>query len=64
MTTIWTRYGDRVAQAAGMVSVQADCSTDEAFVMMQRRALEDGWTLDAVAAAVVDRRIRFAPGTD
>ena len=61
MPTIWTKYHDYVAQAAGMVSVQAECSLDAAFALMVERAQQHGGTLDEVAAAVVDRRMRFSP---
>jgi AmiR/NasT family two-component response regulator len=42
-----------------MVSVQASCSTSEAFVLMQDRANDDGVTLAAIAVEVVERRLRF-----
>jgi len=42
-----------------MVSVQADCTIDEAVVLMQDRAATMGQTLDEIAAAVIDRSIRF-----
>jgi AmiR/NasT family two-component response regulator len=61
MKTMWTLYSDRVAQAAGMVSVQADCSLDAAFAVIEQRALEQDRTLEEVADAVVERRIRFSP---
>jgi hypothetical protein len=48
-----------VNQAAGMVSVQADCMIQDALVLMSTRADESGITLDEVAAAVVDRSVRF-----
>ena len=63
MATIWTQHDYRIAQATGMVSVQADCSLDAALELLQHRAVEHGWSVDEVAAAVVDRRIRFAPET-
>jgi AmiR/NasT family two-component response regulator len=47
-----------------MVSVQADCSINAAFAMIQHRALDHGWSVDQVAAAVIDRRIRFAPSNE
>ena len=52
-------YTCREAQASGMVSVQASCSTSEAFVLMQDRANDDGVTLAAIAVEVVERRLRF-----
>jgi AmiR/NasT family two-component response regulator len=63
MATIWTEHTHRVAQAAGMVSVQCGCSVDDAFDLMRYRAKEHGWTLDEVAAALIDRRIRLAAET-
>jgi hypothetical protein len=48
-----------VNQAAGMVSVQADCMIQDALVLMSTRADESGITLDEIAAAVVDRAVRF-----
>lgn len=52
-------HSHRVNQASGMVSVQADCTIDEAVVLMQDRAATMGQTLDEIAAAVIDRSIRF-----
>jgi AmiR/NasT family two-component response regulator len=51
---------DRVAQASGMVSVQAECSLDEAFVMIQERAQTIDLTTEEVAESVVDRQFRFS----
>ena len=51
---------DRVAQASGMVSVQAECSVDEAFVMIEERAQVFDLTTEEVAASVVDRQFRFS----
>jgi hypothetical protein len=48
-----------VNQAAGMVSVQAECMIQDALVLMSARADEAGITLDAIAAAVIDRSMRF-----
>jgi len=44
-----------------MVSVQADCSLPEALALMRERATITRQTLDEIAAAVVDRTIRFGP---
>lgn len=52
-------HSHQVSQASGMVSVQADCTIDEAMILMQDRAATTGQTLDEIAAAVVDRTIRF-----
>ena len=50
-----------VNQASGMVSVQAECSIDEALVMMKERAAVSGQTLLEIAGDTVERRIRFGP---
>jgi AmiR/NasT family two-component response regulator len=50
-----------VAQAQGMVSVQADCSLEEALELMRDRATVTHQTLDEIADAVLDRSIRFGP---
>jgi hypothetical protein len=42
-----------------MVSVQADCTVDCALVRLTNRAERDRSDLEAVARAVVERRIRF-----
>jgi AmiR/NasT family two-component response regulator len=52
-------YSDRVHQAQGMVSVQADCSLDEALALMQATASATDKTLDDVADDVIGRRLRF-----
>jgi AmiR/NasT family two-component response regulator len=51
---------DRVAQASGMVSVQASCSVDEAFAMIEEHAQTIDLTAEEVAESVVDRRFRFS----
>lgn len=50
-----------VAQAAGMVSVQANCTPDHALELMTARARKCGSAVEEVAKAVVDRRVRFDP---
>jgi hypothetical protein len=52
-------YSHLVAQASGMVSVQADCMLSKAIVMMKARASLDGVTLEELAVAIVTREIRF-----
>jgi AmiR/NasT family two-component response regulator len=52
---------DRVHQAQGMISVQACCTVDEALAWMSERADESGMSLDAIATAIIERRVRFAP---
>ncbi len=49
----------RLHQAQGMVSAQAQCSVDEAMIMISDRATVTGLTLDEIADAVIDRTIRF-----
>jgi ANTAR domain len=48
-----------VYQAQGMVTVQADCTFPEALVKMTACAQAAGQTLEEIAQAVVERRIRF-----
>jgi hypothetical protein len=50
---------DRVAQASGMVSVQAKCHFTEAIALMEARAEATGVTLEDIARAVVNRELRF-----
>jgi hypothetical protein len=48
-------------QAAGMLSVQAACTLDEAIELMVNRAELYGQTREEIATAVIDRSIRFGP---
>ena len=48
-----------VYQAQGMVTVQAECTFPEALVKMAACAQAAGQTLEDIAQAVVERRIRF-----
>ncbi|HTD49759.1 MAG TPA: ANTAR domain-containing protein [Acidimicrobiia bacterium] len=48
-----------VYQAQGMVTVQAACTFAEAFTLMNERAQVQHLTVEEVAEAVVERRIRF-----
>ena len=50
---------ERIAQAMGMVSVQADCTLDEALTMIGERAHVDRCAVDEIAASIVERSIRF-----
>jgi hypothetical protein len=54
----WERNA-KVAQAQGRVSVQADCTIDQALVLMQDRAVETDQRLIDIADAVVKHRIWF-----
>jgi hypothetical protein len=49
----------QVHQAAGMVSVQAECTLAEALVLLQNRALVSGRSLHDIASDTVERRVRF-----
>jgi hypothetical protein len=42
-----------------MVSVQVPCTVEEALVLMHGRARTSHLTLEEVAAAIVDRNLRF-----
>ena len=55
----WEELGYRVEQAAGMVSEQADCTMDEAFVMLMEQASVQRQTLTEIVDAVLQGRIRF-----
>ena len=54
-----SRYSLEVHQAAGKVSVQADCSVEQAYVLMSDRANIALSTLDAISLAVLNGWIRF-----
>jgi AmiR/NasT family two-component response regulator len=56
----WLDYSEVVAQAAGMVSVQADCTLDEAFERMENVAVPMSQTIEQIALAVIERRLRFS----
>jgi len=58
-TSRWERV-TKLAQAQGRVSVQANCTIDEALVLMQERAEETTHTLDEIAEAVGQHRIWFS----
>ena len=52
-------YSVEIHQAAGKVSVQADCAVEQAYVLMSDRAKVALLTLEAVAIAVLNGWIRF-----
>ena len=60
LSSEWSRVGIRVAQASGMVAVQADCSPDAALRLMKERAEATGVSLSDIAVALLERRTRFA----
>ncbi len=53
-------YQMQVHQATGMVQVQLDVTTEEAFLMLRARAFTMGRPLAEVANDVVNRRLRFS----
>ena len=53
-------YQMQVHQATGMVQVQLDVTTEEAFLMLRARAFTLGRPLSEVADDVVNRRLRFS----
>jgi hypothetical protein len=57
----WEQRSKFVIQAAGMVSVQAGCTLDEAVELMNDRAIVDGISREEVAGAVIRREMRFGP---
>ena len=59
--TSWDRHSKVVAQASGMVSVQAECTVDDTLIRIQERAVSMDCTLDEIATAVIERRLRFSP---
>ncbi len=56
-------HSDRVYQAQGMVALQADCTVDQVLTKMTAEAKASDMTLEAIATAVVERRMRFGPPT-
>lgn len=54
------QQSDSVWQASGMVSVQADCSVDEAVDLIEKCAQTIDLTTEEVAESVLDRRVRFS----
>ena len=57
-------HSDRVSQATGMISVQADCSLAEAFDLLRERAFGIGQTLEMTALDAIDHIIRFGADAD
>jgi hypothetical protein len=49
----------QVAQAQGIVSVQVDCTPDEALLLMRLRARASDLSLAYIAKAVLEGNIRF-----
>jgi hypothetical protein len=57
----WGPQSDRVSQATGMVSAQAECSLAVAFDLLRERAFSIGQQLELTALDVLDGVIRFDP---
>ncbi len=57
----WSDTRAEVHQATGMISVQLGVSLEEAFVRLRAHAFGGNAALADVAAAVVDRQLRFNP---
>lgn len=49
----------RIAQAQGMVSVQADCTLDAALALLRNTARATDETVEDIAGEVVQRHVRF-----
>ena len=49
----------QVAQAAGMVAAQMNCSMETAIILLERRAELIVCDISALAAAVIKRQLRF-----
>jgi hypothetical protein len=54
----WREIG-LLAQAQGMISVQAECRLDDALRLIVDRAQVSGCSVEEIAEATVSRRIRF-----
>jgi AmiR/NasT family two-component response regulator len=54
-----SEHSARVNQAVGLVRSQAECSTEEAFVLMHEEATMSTATMEEIIDAVVDGSIRF-----
>ena len=52
-------HSEQIAQAQGKVSVQVDCTLDEALLLMRARAASSDLSLAYIAQAVLDGSIRF-----
>jgi AmiR/NasT family two-component response regulator len=56
-----SRYSPEIHRAAEIVSVQADCELEQAYVLMSDRATVAHRSLDDIAQSVLDHSIRFGP---
>ncbi|MGI5171264.1 GAF and ANTAR domain-containing protein [Spirillospora sp. CA-253888] len=59
----WLALGAQIHQAAGMVSVQLDCSVEHALDRLRAYAFAHNLPLSDVADQVVARTLRFTPDT-
>lgn len=57
-------YRAQIHQAAGMVAVQLQVSTDEALARIRAHAFAHGVSVDRVAADIVERRLRLTDDRD
>ncbi|MFC9973881.1 ANTAR domain-containing protein [Spirillospora sp. NPDC127200] len=61
MSADWLALGAEVHQAAGMVSVQLDCTVEQALARLRAHAFAHDVPVTQVAARVVARTLRFSP---
>jgi AmiR/NasT family two-component response regulator len=54
-------HGDRVSRAVELVRAQADCTMEEAFVLMHERATMSRIAMEHVVDGLIDGSIRFDP---
>ena len=55
----WKNHSHNVYQASGIVCVQAECTLDDALAMIKDRAEVSHQSVEAIAVAVIERRIQF-----
>jgi hypothetical protein len=55
----WACHGDDVARAAGVVVAQTGCSAPEALGLLREHAARTGRTMQDLAVAAIERRLRF-----
>ncbi|MFP3967611.1 GAF and ANTAR domain-containing protein [Actinomadura fulvescens] len=59
----WLALGAEIHQAAGMVSVQLDCTVEQALARLRGHAFAHELPVTQVAKQVVERILRFTPDT-
>ena len=52
-------YSARVAQASGMVAVQAACRLAAAIALMEQLAVDSDSTLEEIAVLIIERDVRL-----